>query len=117
MSMSTSDQVRDEMRPSPVDQPIQPRATISEHERVMARCVDIFEHHTSEHGELWREADATELGAMCRHKANRVNFAARRYQERQGDREVNKHRIVGSALDLINYAVFIIRLVEEEDGS
>lgn len=100
---------------SPVDAPIPSPQEITSHERVMARAIDIVEAHTSEHGELWREADATELGAMVRHKGNRVNYAARRWQEGQG-REEAEGRIVDSALDCINYCSFIIQLVEDSDA-
>lgn len=96
-----------------VDDPIPPPKDVSEHERVMARAIDIVERHTSEHGELWREADPTELGAMVRHKANRVNYAARRFQDGQG-REDAKQRIIDSALDCINYCGFIIQAVERD---
>lgn len=99
---------------SPVDKTIPASADISAHERVLARAANIVADHTSEHGELWKEADATELGAMARHKANRVNYAARRYQEGKGKDEAKK-RIVDSALDGINYLAFIVQLVEAND--
>lgn len=113
---SWNDDGKSQIPESPVDDPIAPPKDISEHERVLARAIDIVDSHDREHGELWREADATELGAMARHKANRVNYAARRYQDSKGKDMVAKERIVESALDGINYLVFIIRHVEDNDG-
>lgn len=88
-------------------------STMQEHELVLDRAARIFGNHTAEHGELWREADATELGAMVRHKGNRVNYASRRFQDGE-NREQERKRIVDSALDCINYCAFIIRLVEAD---
>lgn len=100
---------------SGVDKPIQASSSIAGQEKVVARAIDIYEQHSREHGELWKEADPTELGAMVRHKGNRVNYSARRYQEGH-NKDKERKRIVDSALDCINYCGFIIRLVEDEEG-
>jgi hypothetical protein len=83
---------------------------------VMVSAMEIFQERTQAHGDLWKEGPSLEQAFQVKHKAHRMlNAALRRHCE--GESEDNELLLIDSALDLINYAVFTIRQLEEERGT
>jgi hypothetical protein len=87
--------------------------TMAEQLAICVRALRIFEEHTAEIGEIWREVEARQNAHLIKHKADRLYHAA--VDGRSSERMSNFS--IDSALDLVNYACFFARQLEATMGS
>lgn len=88
------------------------RQTVTEQMAVFGQAATIHADRTRQYGDLWKEDGPLEHSFQTKHKASRLHntLMDARCAKRPADLEAVKE----SALDLINYAGFIVRQVEAQ---
>lgn len=84
-------------------------------QEVFDRAMVIHVERDQLYGSLWREDPPLDQSFLVKHKAKRLNKVLLDAHVR-GERP-NVEATAEACLDLINYAAFVLRLVEEQHGS
>lgn len=90
------------------------RQTALEQSGVFERAIEIHEERTATYGLLWKEDAPLDTSFLVKHKAKRLNKVLLDAHVRGVPPD--GAAVADAALDLINYAAFILRMVEADDG-
>lgn len=99
----------------------QPQPSLStddkDHISVLMESFRLFREKNAVRGDLWKQFPPSDKIRELRERVLRIETAARIMNGAQGDlivqRELAAEAIVEDALDIINFAVFLIRQVRE----
>lgn len=88
--------------------------TVDKQRDILERALEIHAQRSTVYGMLWKEDKPLDQSFMVKHKAKRLNKVLLDAHVRGVDPD--PEAVAESALDLINYAAFILRLVEGDNG-
>lgn len=83
------------------------------HEHVLDRAMLIYIDRDELRGDLWRTRPIRHKLEMIREKHDRIQRGLYMLRIRDSNDEAIKGAITDDALDIINFAAFVVRLIEE----
>jgi hypothetical protein len=83
---------------------------IDDHELVFDAAMKVYRERDEVHQGLWKNDSAYELAQLALHKAKRVELHCR------SELGTPDEQVIEEAIDLINYAVFVIRKLGGPDA-
>lgn len=76
---------------------------------VFSRALEVFKERSHVRGDLWAKFDIKDAQTHIASKLARITAAVERYQRGDAGKQAIEDAISDDAIDIINYAAFIVR--------